>query len=193
MESLRANLSIVELTELLHIGLVSSIHLRRVLDFILEILQEKTLENNFHSVSKICDALIECPCSVDLILQLYTPSHLLTPLENFCNHWTPESTSIDFDMDEGEQKTAPEQELDGVQLLYNKFGKVWHLIFSVMNRFKVNKFRPYIAHMYNILLFSFTRIWTVYLKNRTDLLFNSLSEAQSFMVRILKIPIWINL
>ncbi|RCH87752.1 hypothetical protein CU098_002154, partial [Rhizopus stolonifer] len=118
IESLKTNMSFVELTEWLHIGLVSSIHARKVLDFVLEILKTKADENDFHSVSKICEALLASPSSLDLIFQLYTPFDLLSPLEKFCNHWTTDS-STDIDMDDAEE---------GVCLFYKRFGKIWHLV-----------------------------------------------------------------
>jgi hypothetical protein len=138
MEILRTNLTFVELTELLHIGLVSPLHLQRIIDFIIQLLQEKTIEDDFYSISKICDTLIESPCSVDLILQLYTPSDLLGPLERFCNHWTSDQSINDIDMDEQtSNRRGSKEELEGIRLLYNKFGKIWNLVVSVVKRFKV--------------------------------------------------------
>lgn len=119
------------LTELLHIGLISTIHLRKVIDFILVLLKEKAAQNDFFALSNICDALSECPCSVDLILQLYTPQELIGPLENICNHWSPSDSTSDLD------DNAPQDDLEGVQLLYNKFGKIWNLTVSVIKRFKL--------------------------------------------------------
>ncbi|ORE09371.1 hypothetical protein BCV72DRAFT_254833 [Rhizopus microsporus var. microsporus] len=138
MEILRTNLTFAELTELLHIGLVSPLHLQRIIDFIIQLLQEKTIEDDFYSVSKICDTLIESPCSVDLILQLYTPSDLLGPLERFCNHWASDQSINDIDMDEQtSNRRGSKEELEGIRLLYNKFGKIWNLVVSVVKRFKV--------------------------------------------------------
>lgn len=125
------------LTELLHIGLISHIHLRKIVDFVLILLKEKAANQDFYALSKICDALCECPCSVDLILQLYAPYELIGPLEDICNHWSPTNNNM---LDIGEVEASGnrgEDELDGVQLLYNKFGKIWNLTVSVVKRFKL--------------------------------------------------------
>ncbi|RCI04923.1 mediator complex subunit [Rhizopus stolonifer] len=130
IEVLRNNVSFSALTELIHIGLVSPIHLSRILDFLLELLKKCSLQNNFFSLAKICEALTECPCSIDLMLQLYNPYDLLGPLESICNHWTP-TTDVDMDVEENDS------ELDGIQLLYSKFGKIWNLWTSAAKRFKL--------------------------------------------------------
>lgn len=124
------------LTELLHIGLISPIHLRRIVDFVLVLLKEKAANQDFYALSKICDALSECPCSVDLILQLYTPHELIGPLEGICNHWSPSNDNM-LDVEEETSTNRGEDELEGVQLLYNKFGKIWNLTVSVVKRFKL--------------------------------------------------------
>jgi hypothetical protein len=100
-------------------------------------LKEKSAINDFYALSKICDAFTECPCSVDLILQLYTPLELLGPLENICNNWNPSDNEMDIDDESTVRRAEGEEKLDGVQLLYSKFGKIWNLTVSVVRRFKV--------------------------------------------------------
>lgn len=134
---MRNSVSFTALTELLHIGLVSPIHLRKIMDFLLNMLREKSALNDFYALSKICDAFTKCPCSVDLILQLYTPFELLGPLENICNNWSPSDNEMNTEDQSTTRTTEGEEELDGVQLLYNKFGKIWNLTVSVVRRFKV--------------------------------------------------------
>ncbi|CAO3653895.1 unnamed protein product [Mucor hiemalis] len=136
-EALKKKVSFAGLTELLHIGLVSLIHLRKIVDFVLELLREKSASNDFYALSNICDALSECPCSVDLILQLYSPQELIGPLESICNFWDPSDYELKVE-DESTTRTADgEEELEGVQLLYYKFGKIWNLTVSVVKRFKL--------------------------------------------------------
>ena len=125
------------ITELLHIGLVSPIHLRKIVEFLLQLLSEKSAQNDFYALSKICDALSECPCSVDLILQLYTPKELIGPLESICNLWNPVDYELDVEDESTNRKVEGEEELEGVQLLYHKFGKIWNLTVSVVKRFKL--------------------------------------------------------
>ncbi|GAA5801470.1 hypothetical protein HPULCUR_006917 [Helicostylum pulchrum] len=134
--SLKANVTFSGLTELLHIGLISPIHLRKIVDFVLVLLKEKAVNQDFYALSKICDALSECPCSVDLILQLYTPHELIGPLEGICNHWSPSDDNMS-DVEEETSTNRGEDELEEVQLLYNKFGKIWNLTVSVVKRFKL--------------------------------------------------------
>jgi hypothetical protein len=134
---MKTTLTFSGLTELLHIGLVSPIHLRKIIDFLLELLKEKSANNDFYALSKICDALSECPCSVDLILQLYAPQELIGPLESICNHWNPTDNEMNTEDESSTRRVEGEDELEGVQLLYNKFGKIWNLTVSVVKRFKL--------------------------------------------------------
>jgi hypothetical protein len=136
-DALKNTVSFSSLTELIHIGLVSPIHLRKVIDFILETLRTKSIINDFYSLSKICDALSECPCFVDLILQLYTPFELLGPLENVCNNWNPTDNEMETEDESTTRTIEGEDELEGVQLLYYKFGKILNFVVSVVKRFKV--------------------------------------------------------
>ncbi|KAL9552886.1 hypothetical protein MBANPS3_003560 [Mucor bainieri] len=135
--ALTSSVSFAALTELLHIGLVSPIHLRKIIDFVLGLLKEKSAANDFYALAKICDALSECPCSVDLMLQLHTPADLLGPLEDICTRWNP----TDYELEaEDESTTRPMQgddDLDGVQLLYSKFGNIWNFAVSVVKKFKL--------------------------------------------------------
>lgn len=136
-EALKSNVSFAGLTELLHIGLVSLIHLRKIVDFVLELLREKAASNDFYALSNICDALSECPCSVDLILQLYTPQELIGPLESICNFWDPADFESKVEDESTTRRADGEEELEGVQLLYYRFGKIWNLTVSVVKRFKL--------------------------------------------------------
>ncbi|KAL7319739.1 hypothetical protein PS15m_002837 [Mucor circinelloides] len=136
-EAIAANLSFSALTELLHIGLVSPIHLRKIIDFVLNLLKQKSASNDFYALSKICDALSECPCSVDLILQLYTPADLLGPLESMCTRWNPADYEMETEDESTTRRIEGEDELDGVQLLYSKFGNIWNFAVSVVKKFKL--------------------------------------------------------
>ncbi|KAI9276229.1 hypothetical protein BY458DRAFT_532811 [Sporodiniella umbellata] len=130
IESLKITVSLTELTELVYIGLMSSMHLKKVLDFMLDLIQEKAVEGDFYSVSKLYESISECP--IDLILQLYHPSLLLTPLEKICNDWTSYNNT-DFDMD----GPKSDGQLDGASLFYNRFGKIWQVLESTIRRFKL--------------------------------------------------------
>ncbi|KAK4513068.1 uncharacterized protein ATC70_000106 [Mucor velutinosus] len=136
-EALTTNLSFSALTELLHIGLVSPIHLRKIIDFVLSLLKQKSAANDFYALAKMCDALSECPCSVDLILQLYTPADLLGPLENICTRWNPADYELEPEDESTTRRIEGEDELDGVQLLYSKFGNIWSFAVSVVKKFKL--------------------------------------------------------
>ncbi|KAI8987579.1 hypothetical protein BDF20DRAFT_851010 [Mycotypha africana] len=137
-KSIKEKLSSTALLELIHIGLVSPIHLRKIIDFILALLKEKSIANDFYSLSTICDVLAQCPCSVDLILQLYTPQELLSPLENICNNWDPNGYQTEM-IDELTILTTEEskEKLSGGHLLYQKYGRIWNFVISVVKRFKL--------------------------------------------------------
>lgn len=119
---------------------MSPIHLRKIIDFILDVLKQKSSSNDFYAVSKICDALSECPCSVDLIFQLYTPLDLLGPLESICTLWNPTDYEMETEDESTTRRVEGEDELDGVQLLYSKFGIIWNFAVSVVKKFKVQLF-----------------------------------------------------
>jgi hypothetical protein len=138
IQAIRENTTLKAITELVHIGLVSPIHLRTVVDFILELLQEKCRVSAFNDITKMADALMECPCMIDLMIQLYPPWTFLTPLENVLNNWSPSLSNGAIDMDD-DPVGGEQEELEGVQLCYNKFSKVWNFVYTVVNRFKVNK------------------------------------------------------
>ncbi|KAI9477780.1 MAG: hypothetical protein EXX96DRAFT_568168 [Benjaminiella poitrasii] len=118
------------ISELLHIGMSSPLHQKKAIDFILEMMEMAT--QNFDALSAICEALIETSPSLDLILQLYTPQILLGPLESICNHWEPSRYTM-----QSQSLQNNENELEGIQLLYFKFGKIWNLIVSAVKRFKL--------------------------------------------------------
>ncbi|CEP13613.1 hypothetical protein [Parasitella parasitica] len=133
---------IVAIDQVLHIGLVSPIHLRKIIDFVLDLLKQKSAAHDFFALSKICDALSECPCSVDLILQLYTPADLLGPLESVCTRWNP--ADYEMETEDNDESTANAEggqadALDGVQLLYSKFGIIWNFAVSVVKKFKLHR------------------------------------------------------
>ncbi|CAO3630123.1 unnamed protein product [Mucor fragilis] len=136
-EAITANLSFSALTEILHIGLVSPIHLRKIIDFVLNLLKQKSAANDFYAMAKMCDALSECPCSVDLILQLYTPADLLSPLESICTLWNPADYQLEAEDESTTRRVEGGDELDGVQLLYSKFGNIWNFAVSVVKKFKL--------------------------------------------------------
>lgn len=131
-------MSFSALTEILHIGLVSPIHLRKIIDFVLHLLKQKSAANDFYALAKMCDALSECPCSVDLILQLYTPADLLSPLERICTLWNPADDPLEAEDESTTRRVEGEDELDGVQLLYSKFGNIWNFAVSVVKKFKAS-------------------------------------------------------
>ncbi|KAI7902556.1 mediator complex subunit Med5-domain-containing protein [Cokeromyces recurvatus] len=121
----------ITVNELLSIGISSPLHLRKISDCILKIMEKAT--QNFDALSAICEALLETPSSLDLILQLYTPQALLSPLESICNHWEPSHYGIQTESLESNAMN----ELEGMQLLYFKFGKIWKLVVSAVKRFKL--------------------------------------------------------
>ncbi|KAI8986509.1 mediator complex subunit Med5-domain-containing protein [Pilobolus umbonatus] len=139
LEAIEDNVVFTSLSELIQIGLMSHIHLKRIMDFLIDLLKKKASLNDFYAVSNICDSLIECPCSIDLILQLYSTSDVLQPLENMCNQWHPSSYEVDMmdGLDSG--RNEDEDELEGVQLLYNKFSKLWDFIVYIVHKYKLNQ------------------------------------------------------
>ncbi|KAI8143419.1 hypothetical protein BJV82DRAFT_610346 [Fennellomyces sp. T-0311] len=136
MSAIKESVSRTALTELLQITLVSMIHTRRIIDFTIELLAEKAAMRDIYSLSRICDALSKCPCIIDVLGQLYHPSVILTPLEQVCNHWKPTDSEMELD-DRTDFDSPSEEDMDGVQLLYGKYGKIWSLVVFVLNKFNL--------------------------------------------------------
>ncbi|CAO3586334.1 unnamed protein product [Absidia cylindrospora] len=140
MNAIQTNLTRASISELIHIGLVSLIYWQKIVDFILKLLQEKAQAGDVRSLSRICDALDDCPSAIDLILQLYHPSVLLSPLESICNEWNPSEDYMD--MDDGasgsnENEEDDDDDMDGIQNWYFKFGKIWTFVLVVGNKFDI--------------------------------------------------------
>lgn len=136
---MKRHISFLSLTELMHIGLMSPIHLQRVIDILLEMLRTKSISNDFHSLSKICDAFSDCPCFVDLILQLHTPSELLGPLESVCNNWSPTNSMLDREDESTAKSFEEERKFKGIQQLYYIYGRILNFVIVVVKRFKVSR------------------------------------------------------
>ncbi|KAI9269176.1 mediator complex subunit Med5-domain-containing protein [Phascolomyces articulosus] len=134
MAAIKENISRTAITELLHIALVSMIHTRRIIDFIIELLVEKAEMRDIFSLARICDALNKCSSIIDVIGQLYHPVTILGPLEQLCNNWKPAESEMDLDGRSGFDSPSDE-DTDGVQVLYGKYGKIWTFIILVLNKF----------------------------------------------------------
>lgn len=91
--------------------------------------------NNICDLSKICEALNDCPSAIDLILQLYSPSILLTPLESICNEWNA-STNF-MDVDGAENLNNNSDNLTEIQNWYYSFGKIWKFVLIVASKINV--------------------------------------------------------
>ena len=96
---------------------------------------------DIYSLSRICDALCKCPWIIDVLGQLYHPSFILIPLEQMCNHWRPTDSEMELD-DRTGFDSPNEEDMDGVQLLYGKYGKIWTLVVLVLNKFNVSGILP---------------------------------------------------
>ncbi|KAI9493318.1 mediator complex subunit Med5-domain-containing protein [Zychaea mexicana] len=136
MNAIKENISRSAITELLHIAIVSMIHTRRIIDFVIELLVEKAEMRDIYSLARICDALNKCPPIIDVIGQLYHPVTILGPLEQMCNHWKPADSEMELDGRSGFDSPSDE-DTDGVQVLYGKYGKIWTLIILVLNKFNL--------------------------------------------------------
>ncbi|CAO3649349.1 unnamed protein product [Cunninghamella echinulata] len=137
INAIQTNVTLNSLSELIHIGLVSMIHWKKIVEFLIDLLQEKAETNNIRDLSKLCTALNDCPSTIDLILQLYPPSVLLTPLENVCNEWNPSDAFMDIDS--AENANSNDDGLTGVQSWYCSFGIIWKFVLIVASKFKINQ------------------------------------------------------
>ncbi|KAG0178967.1 mediator complex subunit [Apophysomyces sp. BC1021] len=135
MAAIRSGITRAALDELLHITVVSLVNLRKIINFLIELLQEKAAISDTSSIARICDALNACPCVVDLITQLYPPSVLLQPLERVCNEWNL-SDNMDLD-DRSGCENLVDDDMDGVRVAYGKFGRIWIFVIMVMNKFNL--------------------------------------------------------
>ncbi|KAG2225969.1 hypothetical protein INT45_002435 [Circinella minor] len=136
MIAIKENISRTAISELLHIGLVSMIHTRRIIDFIIELLVEKAEARDIFSLARICDALNKSSSIIDVIGQLYHPVAILGPLEDLCNNWKPADSEMELDGRSGFDSPSDE-DTDGVQVLYGKYGKIWTLVIFVLNKFNL--------------------------------------------------------
>ncbi|KAI9321329.1 hypothetical protein BX666DRAFT_2023471 [Dichotomocladium elegans] len=127
INALKENVSMTAITELLHIAMVSMIHAKQIVDFLIELLQEKVSTRDIFGIAKICDALNRCTNAIDLIGQLYHPSVLLSSLEELCNEWKPSDNELYMD-DRSGYDSQNEEDMDGIRALYGKFGKIWTLV-----------------------------------------------------------------
>ena len=97
---------------------------------------EKAEIRDIFSLARICDALNKCPAIIDVIGQLYHPISILGPLEDLCNNWKPADSEMELDGRSGFDSPSDE-DTDGVQVLYGKYGKIWTLAILVLNKFNV--------------------------------------------------------
>ncbi|CAO3587501.1 unnamed protein product [Absidia cylindrospora] len=140
--SIQSNASQESISELIHIGLVSLVHWRTIVDFVLKLLLEKAQSGDIRGLSRLCGALCDCPPAINLILQLHLPSALLCPLEQVCNEWSPSDDFMDVDDDSSGSgdngiDDNGEDEMDGIQKWYYKFGKIWSFVLIVANKFDI--------------------------------------------------------
>ncbi|KAI8089632.1 mediator complex subunit Med5-domain-containing protein [Halteromyces radiatus] len=141
MKAIQSNVTKASVSELIHIGFVSLIHWRKIVDFLLNLLQTKAETGDIRALSRLCDALDECPSAIDLILQLYPPNVLLGPLETICNEWNPSEDYI-MDVDDGASGNNDDDgddDTDGIQNWYCKFGKIWTLVLVVASKFDITR------------------------------------------------------
>ncbi|ORZ17104.1 mediator complex subunit Med5-domain-containing protein [Absidia repens] len=141
-KSIQSNTSQESLSELIHIGLVSLVHWRKIVDFVVKLLSEKARSGDIRGLSRLCGALSDCPPAIKLILQLHPPSALLCPLESVCNEWNPSDDLMDVDDDfsgNGDNGIDDngDDEMNGVQSWYYKFGKIWTFVLVVANKFDI--------------------------------------------------------
>ncbi|KAF7728498.1 mediator complex subunit [Apophysomyces ossiformis] len=135
MASIRSGVTRTALDELLHIAIVSLVNLRKIIDFLIELLEEKAAMSDTSSIARICDALNACPCMVDLVAQHYPPSALLKPLERVCNEWNlVDNMHLD---DRSGCDNLMDEDMDGVRVAYGKFGRIWIFVTMVMTKFKL--------------------------------------------------------
>ncbi|ORX50217.1 hypothetical protein DM01DRAFT_1409206 [Hesseltinella vesiculosa] len=132
ISSLQENVTKGSISELIHVAFVSLTHWRKVADFLLEFLQEKARMGDIRSLSHICSALTECPAAIDLMLELYCPQTILGPLEPICNNWTPTQDYVD--LGDSDQQ---DDDMDGMQPWYYKFGQVWTFVLVVASKFEI--------------------------------------------------------
>lgn len=100
-------------------------------------LRDKAESRDIYALAKLCDALNKCPCAIDLIGQLHHPFILLEPLEQFCNEWKPSDSEMDVD-NRSSSESDHDDDMDGVRVLYSKFGKVWTLVVLIVRKFNVS-------------------------------------------------------
>ena len=62
---------------------------------------------------------------------------LLEPLEQFCNEWKPSDSEMDVD-NRSSSESDNDDDMDGVRVLYGKFGKVWTLVVLIVRKFNVS-------------------------------------------------------
>ncbi|KAI8336319.1 hypothetical protein BC941DRAFT_503214 [Chlamydoabsidia padenii] len=140
MIAIRSNITKAALSDLIHIGLLSLIHWRRIVDFLLEVLNESVQDGNLRGVFCLCAALSDCPSAIDLVVQLYPPAILLGPLETVCNEWNPPENYMD--VDDGacgnnvDTEDDGDDDMDGIQSWYFRFGKIWTFIHLVTSKFE---------------------------------------------------------
>ncbi|KAI8073317.1 mediator complex subunit Med5-domain-containing protein [Gongronella butleri] len=135
--ALQEDVSKGSISELIHIAFVSLIHWRKVADFLLEFLQEKAQVADIRALSHICSALTECPAAIDLILELYSPRTILGPLETICNEWSPTEDYVD--MGDSENQGDEDDDVDGMQQWYCKFGNIWTFVLVVAGKFEITR------------------------------------------------------
>ncbi|KAI7883594.1 hypothetical protein K492DRAFT_143702 [Lichtheimia hyalospora FSU 10163] len=141
MNALRETISMSGITELLHIAFACMAHTKKIVDFVVELLRDKAESRDIYGLAKICDALNKCPCAIDLIEQLHHPLMLLEPLEQFCNEWKPSDSEMDVD-NRSNSESDNDDDMDGVRVLYGKFGKVWTLVVLIVRKFNLYRDIP---------------------------------------------------
>ncbi|KAL0077897.1 hypothetical protein J3Q64DRAFT_1852157 [Phycomyces blakesleeanus] len=128
MESILIECSMTAVRELLEISIVSLVHLRRIIDFLIDLLQQKASLGDIETIAQICSAMNAYPCIVDLIIQLYSPLAFMGPFEELCNGWSPSDSGMFID---------EEEEVKSAKSLYNEFGTIWIFVSFVVDRFNL--------------------------------------------------------
>ncbi|KAI9022808.1 hypothetical protein CLU79DRAFT_750830 [Phycomyces nitens] len=128
MESILIECSLTAVRELLEISIVSLVHLRTIIDFLIDLLQQKASLGDIETMAQICNAMNAYPCIVDLVIQLYSPLDFMGPFEELCNAWSPSDSGMFID---------EEEEAKSAKNLYGEFGTIWIFVSFVVDRFNL--------------------------------------------------------
>ncbi|KAI8329870.1 mediator complex subunit Med5-domain-containing protein [Chlamydoabsidia padenii] len=138
MNAIQSNATKASIMELIHIGLISLTHWRKIVEFLLMLLHDKAQAGDVRTLYRFCGALNDCPAAIDLILQMHSPTVLLSPLEMICNEWNPSDDYMDVDDGaSGSNDHDDDDYMDGIQNWYHKFGNIWIFVLVVASKFDI--------------------------------------------------------